>query len=407
MNEEEVKKSIKEAAEAIKAKQNEIETAVGKKASQEAVDALFLELKGKMEEFEKKSDEAQKQLDALSTKRPGLNGNGEAPSLKGEISQFMTKGRVEEIRAGQKASFTVKAAANMVASNTNGGGRIPVWDREPGVAKQPDRSPFLLDLISVGALNSDTISWVERTDRQGGAAQTAEGDKYSQFSATYTEYSRAAEYSTVYSKVSNKNLDDIDFLADEIGGELVNSLELLIDTQLLSGTGTSPQHKGILTYATTFAKPTGFETKAAPKKYDVMCAAVLQVQNARYYPSAIVLHPTDAANIMLDVNTQADYLKPYFVTQDQSGVVRFMGIPIIENLGMTVGSFLVADFSKAKLFLRRGISVNIWDQNEDDAVKGFKTITGTARAAFRVKGVEAPAFVKGAFSTAVTAITTV
>jgi HK97 family phage major capsid protein len=403
---DDLEKTINEGVETLKGQtkswKEELERADSTKASKDEVEAI-------KQEYSEKLTKQQEQLDALTTEQNRLKTKGgeKAESLKEQVEKVFTKSRIQEIQAGQKASFELKST-NMVTSNTvASGSRIPLWDREPGVAKTPDRSPFVTDIISIGALTGGTISWVERTARGGGSAQTAEGASYAQLSTTYTEYSIAAEYTTVYSKISNKNMDDVDFLVGEIQTEIFDSLELKVDEQLLSGSGTAPNHKGILSYATTFAMPTGFVTKADPKVYDAIAAAILQVQIAKFYPTHIVMHPTDARNMALNIDTQGKYLEPYFVTQDQNGVIRVMGIPVVENLGATVGQVLVGDFTKSKFFVRQGIQIQIWDQNEDDALKGFKTITGTTRGAHRIKGVEAPAFVKGTLSAMLTAIKTV
>jgi hypothetical protein len=72
---------------------------------------------------------------------------------------------------------------------------------------------------------------------------------------------------------------------------------------------------------------------------------------------------------------------------------------------MSVGQFLMGDFTKAKLFVNRDMTIRFWDQVGTDPIDDLMTVTGSMRGIFRIKGPDKKAFVKGTFSTAITAIT--
>lgn len=304
-------------------------------------------------------------------------------------------------------NFEAKAAVTMTRPlvNPTAGSRIPAWQREVGVAKSPDNTPFVSDLVTIGALPaSDTISWVERISRDGGAAAMNEGDTYGKVSMEYQEFSAKAHKIGVMAKASKESLDDIDFLLSEIQNEIIDGedgLNNTLDRGLLSGTGIAPELKGILNYAVSFAKPAGLTAVANPTIFDLVRTVALQGALAKRRFNYILLNPVQVAQMELTKDANDNYVIPPFV--DANGR-KIGGITIVENVGMAAGTFLAGEFSKSGLFIRKGIEIAIATENEDDWVKDFVSIKGSLRAVHRIKGVDANAFVKGTISTALAAI---
>jgi hypothetical protein len=77
---------------------------------------------------------------------------------------------------------------------------------------------------------------------------------------------------------------------------------------------------------------------------------------------------------------------------------QFAGIQIVENTGITSGTYLIGDFSKAKFWIRKGFELKIWDQNEDDAINQLKTLTLYMRGTLVVKDADTAAFVTDTFT---------
>lgn len=311
----------------------------------------------------------------------------------------------EQLAAKQfSVSFEAKAAVDMTRANTNptAGSRIPAWQREPGVAKAPDNMPFVADLVMIGTLPlSDTVSWVERIDRQGGAASVAEGAAFSKLSMAYEEKSMKAQKIGVLSKATEEDIMDIDFLLSEIQTEIIDGEEGInytLDEQLFGGNGISPNLKGINTYATTFSAPASLVVSSA-SNFDVIRAIALQLALAKFRGSYVLLNPIDVAMMDLKKDANGVYILPPFM--DANGK-RIGGLNIVEHNSIAAGSFLGGDFSKSGLFIRKGLTIAIANQNEDDFTKEFVSIRGSIRAAHRIKGPHTTAFVKGTFANAIT-----
>jgi len=401
---EEAQAAIKTAVEGVSKGQKEIQEALVKKADADTVTKLANDLV----EAIKKCDAAISGAEAVQKEFNGLK--NQAPKVIKSLADQVMEGITEEICKGLKKAkkeakeIVVKAAGTMTTGYALTGSfanLIRAYETEAGVSKAPDRKPFIMDLISVGQTSSHTVFWTERVLREGAAGQVAEGGTYPIQSYKYEKKSASSKKTATYAKITEEMIEDVDFVQGEVQGEIMENIPLILDAQLLSGDGTGENHLGILAQATAFAKPTGFDALAGPNEYDVLRAAILQIQVEHFYPTAIVLHPANAANMELLKDAEGRYLPIPFVTPDG----RIRGVQVVENTGMTIGDFLLGDFKKAKLYVNRELTIRFWDQVDDDPIKDQMTVTGSLRGIFRIKTPDKKAFVKGTFSTAKTAIT--
>ena len=133
-----------------------------------------------------------------------------------------------------------------------------------------------------------------------------------------------------------------------------------------------------------------------------MSVAIAQIQTGLFNANYIVLHPEDAVKMQLNKTTTGEYTYAMQYV-DANGVTRVKGIPVVENTGMTAGTFLVGDFTKSNLRIREDLNIQVGYVN-DDFTKNLMTILCEARAVHYVKSNHYNAFVKGTFSTAKTAL---
>ncbi len=399
MNEQE----LKALESAIKAEQKKQADAIAilNKASEDQK----AELVAKLDASELKIKTLSEQADALALQmKDSKFGKREVDSFD-ELKSIMTdKSKLEQLKQRDgKLSFEVKA---IMDTNTNLSGSalataVVVPMREPGIGKAPDRIPMLLDLISRGNTGSDTITWVERSARTASAAAVAEGAAYAQSDMTYIQRSLAVERVGHYIKVQNRSLDDWDYLLSEINLELFTGLERILESYVYSGTGSTPQLQGITDtgIAASYALAALNGTIVTPNQFDVLRAAYAQLMAAEYRPTAILINPVDGAAMDMPKNVDGTYLLPPFIAADRTYV---KGIPIYESNLVTAGDFLIGDFSKDTLFMRKGITIQIFDQNENDVLYDRKTITAHVRAANRIKQPDYNAFVYDQFADAIT-----
>ena len=323
------------------------------------------------------------------------------------------KEKVLNSRSGGKIDFAfstklpasnLPSVYNAVHQPTNfvdGDAPVVLPFREVGVDKAPVRPPMVSDLISWGTTNSNMIDWIERTNKVNAASMRAEDAAMAEGDLEYTEVSTKVKIASEYMKVTNEALSDVDFLSSEINTELLSDLKLLVDSQLLNGDGTGNNLKGINEYATPFAAGVFAASIVEPNEADVLRVAINKILvdgQMSWYPTAILMHPDDVAKLDFLKISDGRYIDVPFYDGEMQTVIN---VPIYINTGITQGEFLVGDFSKAKAFVRDQLTIRIFNQNEDDAIRNRSTVTANVRLAFRIKNQEAGAFVKGDFATAI------
>jgi HK97 family phage major capsid protein len=300
-----------------------------------------------------------------------------------------------------EVNFANKAAGTMTTANVTpvGTDAIPfsLAEYELGLTRVQRRSPFILAISNTSTTTKGYVQWAEQANPDPGAAgSTEEGATKTQTDFDIVEKSAKVEKITAFIKVSKEMLDDIGYLENEIRTELVELVLLKADEQVLKGNGTSPQMKGIMEFATAF-NGGGFVDKIkTPNNFDVLRAAINQVHLANFEPTYIVLNPTEVAEMELTKDADGRYIMPPFTTADAT-VIK--GLRVISNTGVTAGSFLVGDFTKARVAIRENVVVQAGYEN-DDFTKNLVTFLAEMRGVTYVKSNHTTAFVKGTFAAA-------
>ncbi|MDV3461797.1 phage major capsid protein [Elizabethkingia anophelis] len=381
---------------------------------------VVAETKTKLEDFEKQLEEAknsgvslevvqkmQEHLNLLDIKlqKRAFQVNSDN-SIDGEIkSKFDDKNvksafEVMKNNSSSSVNIEVKAVGTMMLASYAGDRLTTEVDRT--ISKAPSRMPLFRNLINVSTIKGNKVTWVNKEANEGGAGMTAEGAKKSQVSWTYTEESADVKKITEFIKVSKEALDDLDFLRSEINSELIEGVELKLDEQISSGDGTGLNLKGILPQVPVFnvtGTPLDKSVSNANKR-DVLRSAVALIRKNRFNANYIIINPMDGATMELEKGTDGHYILPPFTSVDGTKVGATL---VVENEAIAEGEFLAGDFTKSNLRIKEEININV-GYSDDDFVKNLVTILAEMRAVHYIKKHHKPAFVKGVFADAITAI---
>jgi HK97 family phage major capsid protein len=303
---------------------------------------------------------------------------------------------------GGLMNLDIKAVGTMSITNNYSGGTVALSQLEAGVTRIARRMPFLRQLVNASGTTSKYITYIQSSGQEGGADMTAEGALKSQADFNVVETSVAVKKVTAWIKVSKEMIADLPFMRNEINNELMEIVELKLDSQILSGDGAGDNLTGILQNAVAWAAGNFALAYVLPNEFDVLSVAIAQIQTGLFNANYIVLHPEDAVKMQLNKTSTGEYTYAMQYV-DANGVTRVKGIPVIENVGMTAGTFLVGDFTKSNLRIREDLNIQVGYVN-DDFTKNLMTILCEARAVHYVKSNHYNAFVKGTFSTAKTAL---
>lgn len=343
-----------------------------------------------------KEDVTELALKVLDLETKGSNSNQVPESIGSLLKEKSEEFKAMKEKSGASVQITLKAFGTMALS-TNTTGQIPQAEREQGITRIVRRNPFILELVNVGSIMSNVWEWVEKKNPEGGAAMTAEGALKSQADFDLVVASANVKKVTAYIKVTKEMLDDVELMRSEIDQELTELINLKIDEQLLNGTALI----GININATVWAAGAFALAIPTPKKWDVLRTAINQVRVNLFEPNYILMHPTDVTGMELSKDSTGQYVMPPFASLDGTVI---SGIRVVANTGVGIDNFLVGDFSKSGVRFKEGLTINVGYEN-DDFTKNLVTILAEARLVQRVKSNHYGAFVKGAFSTAITALT--
>ena len=275
-------------------------------------------------------------------------------------------------------AITNKAVANMSSANYSGGYvGISAWD--PAVGQFARRSPFLRELIRTRPIADQYISWFDKATNEGGAGMQTEGSAKSQADFNLVERKLPVETVASYVTVTKQALADLPYLQSIINDELRELVELELDSQILTGDGTSPNLKGIETYATAYAT-TGFTDLIENANiFDFLVTAKSLVAKANHNATVALMNPNDVALLRMVKDSNGRY-----ATDMPGGLMTSAGVLVVENNGVTANEAYILDPAKCTLGIREEFNISV-GLNSDNFTKNQVTILGEMRAVHYVK----------------------
>jgi HK97 family phage major capsid protein len=310
----------------------------------------------------------------------------------------------------KQSSFTIEMKdfdlgkikeAGDISIDGNITGELPQAELDTRVSRDPQRAPFIQELVSVGTISSNLDAWIETTGEDGDPLPVAELAKLSAKDYDYARRTAEVKKIGVYSKYSVEMAEDLPNLISEVKNNLVVDLKRVVDTQLLNGNGEYDELTGILKNAVNYNAGSFAGTVKEANRFDVIETAVSQVITALHMPNVVCVNPTDVAKMNLTKNTNGTYVLPPFIT---AGGQTISGVRVVANTGITAGKFLVGDFSKSTVKYRKGLTIEMANTDADDFTHDRFTVKATVRLVHRVRENDYEAFVYGDFSTAIASL---
>jgi len=191
-------------------------------------------------------------------------------------------------------------------------------------------------------------------------------------------------------------------LADEpqlrsiIDNELMYGLRLLEDTQILNGSGSGENLRGVL-QTTGIQEYDWSSGQTGDNRGDAIRRALTLSFLAYYEPTGVVMHPSDWEKIELSKDDNGQYLVAVSVAL--GGQPRLWRTSVVESPAIAEGTALVGAFGTgAQLYDREQANIRVSEQHADFFVRNAIVILAEQRLALAVKRPEA--FVKVTFDSA-------
>jgi HK97 family phage major capsid protein len=383
---------VKSAAQKLEAATTEIKAANERIKAIEAVENQVTELKNafvKVDQVERNVNEMRETLKSTSQllKKQDLQKKSVNDLILDGITENFSD--IQKVSKGNKFSMELKAVADMTFSNNFPTADTTVADVRPGIIQLPSRRLHVRSLLTGGSMSKSTFDFMKESGGEGDLATVAEGAAKSQFDIDFTEASVPAQYIAGFLVMSKKMLDDVEGMRSFLNFRLVEKYLNAEDAQILSGNGTSPNLRGLLTAATS-------ATSTATADIEQLMDAITQLETTEYYANGILLNPVDYNNIAKNkASGSGEYDLPS-VVQMINGQLFVYGVPVYKSNAIAADTFLVGDWvNGAQLLTREAPRVEFFEQDSTNVRSNKITVRIEGRVALPIY--HDGAFVKGDF----------
>lgn len=345
----------------------------------ETKDKKFTDLEKQVnEDMAKKGatlEEIGKELKELKAAKGRFKGGTEYEKKSSDFIAEAFKEHFDQIGAISKnkpVQFELKAVGNMTTAASLTGNAVATYDLTPQV--RGFRKVNIRDLVPV--INSATGTWKFYQENVGQPAdgsftqQLTHGAAKSQVDYTLTEKTVNAEYFAAYVRFAKQMATDLPFLQTYVAQALMEDFRR----------GESALYFGTLTAgATGDTTASGITTTLIAELY-IQWIANLMAND--YAASAIVTSATNWGKVLR--TKPNDYSIPGGITIDTNGIVRFAGIPLIVQNNIAANKSLIGDFSRAAIVQTEGVSLEFFEQDQDNVIKNLITARCEARTGFAI-----------------------
>lgn len=260
-------------------------------------------------------------------------------------------------------------------------------DRRPGIVEGPFRVFTIEDALTKLPTNAPSIDWVRENVFTNAAAETAEGAQKPQSSITFTTGTMPVSTVAHWIKITRQLAMDNAALAAYINRRMVYGVNLRVENQLLVGNGVAPNINGLLNTGNFTAS--GYTAANLTSggylnnRFDVIGAMMGDAALADYPADTVIMNTGDWWKLRLSKDTQNRYL----LGDPGSGTTpELFGAKIVASNAMTAGQVWVGNLAQAAtLWIREGVTVEMFDQDENNAQLNLVTIRAERRLALTVE----------------------
>jgi len=284
----------------------------------------------------------------------------------------------------QKASIQVKnTILGESGSPQEPNDTLTQADRLAGIVPGAFRLLNVLDVVPTGATDSNQIEYTRELAFTNNAAEAAEGTAKGETDLTFELVSDPVRTIAHFIKASKQVLDDASMLESYINRRMAYGVRKRLQTQILKGNGTSPNIVGL----DQTGRHTDFTPTSGETALDSLNRAKYAVIAQDYEPNFIFMNPADWGAIERLKRSDDGY-----VAGDGAGLTYInnglqptvWGVPVIPSNDVASGKFYIGDSNAMQLFMRDGVSVQMFEQDSDNVQKNLLTIRAEMRAALAV-----------------------
>jgi len=252
------------------------------------------------------------------------------------------------------------------------------------------------------------LDWDEDTVVRA-AAVVAEGGTFPESTAAWKQESLQLKKIGDSIPVTEEVLEDLQSFAAELEIFLGTNVQIVEDYQLLNGTGTGSNIKGLLASITEFAYASYAGTVQDCSIYDLIVTIVSDIAKTggnKYLPDFCLIPTALATGMTLKKDLNNNYIRPPFMVQNAQGKMVIVNVAIVEQNGFTDSNqMVIGDSNYMRLYYKAGIVLSR-DTVASQFTADMITIKARMRELFVIRGADAGGFRKvSSVSDAIASIT--
>ena len=387
----------KDLDSAFVALETKLKEAVGKYEGQviengKAAEAVRADLKALSEEFKsalESSVEMQDRLKELEQKAvEGFRGN-DREQHKTWGQSFIESESFKNFAEGGEGLIAKIEVKNTILGE-GGSPQNPVdtlvqADRLPGIVPGAFRSLNVLDFVPMGVTGANQIEYTREASFTNSSGETAEGVTKPESALTFELINDPVRTIAHFIKASKQVLDDAPMLQSYIDRRMRHGLQARLQSQILKGNGTSPNIAGL----SASGRHTAFTPESGEIALDSLNRAKYAIIGADYQPDVIIMNPADFGAIerVKSTSSSNDYAagNGAALSYINGGMTPMLwGLPVVTSNDVVSGKFYMMDSNAIQLFMRQGVTIEMFEQDTDNVQKNLLTIRGEMRGALAV-----------------------
>lgn len=264
--------------------------------------------------------------------------------------------------------------------------------RDPEIIRYEEPEILTIrDVLNQSGTTSDSIRYVRHiaTDRAAASQNPRRGGAKPYLKVEYAAETVNVETIAVLSKVTEQDVDDAPRLVSAINGEMRLDIKVVEENQLLWGTGTNGQIKGL--FHADYNIPEFDRAVAGDTAIDLIRRMRTDLRKVRVQPNFVTIDPIDWEEIELAKGTDTHYL--WGLISDLRGP-RIWSLRVVESDAMTRDTVGTGD-GERRILMGDGIrGATVYDRHDvrfaigfvdDDFARNLRTLRAEERLALAVK----------------------
>ena len=278
--------------------------------------------------------------------------------LRSIESSVQPRGKTEGRRKFSKSLLTALDNGKALVSPTGAVIAPQVLDVIVGVAH---RQRSLLSLLTVLATTGDEVRYLQATTETLAADTVAPGAvKPTSILTTQVRSAPVTTIATVSEPVDRAVVADYALFGQWLENELRTAVELATEDQVISGSGTAPDLRGIKNTVGTLAVP------YATSVIDTLASALGTLEGNNVVATGIAMNPADWWSIRVAREGTGATSGGYLLGDPSlAGPATIFGVPVVRTTAVTAGEAIVADWSAAALVVREASTIAWADAHSD------------------------------------------